>query len=149
MRLNHVNLTVPDVAVTRAFFETYFGLQCVVERGRGALAVLVDESSISQSEYTAMAFRAAAASTRPVAAVIALGGDVPPEIDRASLQRIPRVLLGHGTRDHWYTEEKFAADVARLRDAGVSLETCEFDAPHEWAAPFVDQGRRLLDLVIG
>jgi predicted esterase len=101
------------------------------------------------SQGVAMAFRAAAASTRPVAAVIALGGDVPPEIDRASLQRIPRVLLGHGTRDHWYTEEKFAADVARLRDAGVSLETCEFDAPHEWAAPFVEQGRQFLNLVIG
>jgi catechol 2,3-dioxygenase-like lactoylglutathione lyase family enzyme len=44
MRLNHVNLTVPDVARTREFFETYFGLRCVFERGRGALAVLVDEA---------------------------------------------------------------------------------------------------------
>jgi len=44
MRLNHVNLTVPDVARTREFFETYFGLRCVFERGRGTLAVLVDES---------------------------------------------------------------------------------------------------------
>jgi catechol 2,3-dioxygenase-like lactoylglutathione lyase family enzyme len=44
MRLNHLNLTVPDVAATRAFFETYFGLRCVTERGRGALAVLIDES---------------------------------------------------------------------------------------------------------
>jgi predicted esterase len=101
------------------------------------------------SQGVAMAFRAAAASTRPVAAVVALGGDVPPEIGRASLQRIPRVLLGHGTRDHWYTQEKFAADAARLHDAGVSLETCEFDGPHEWAPPFVEHGRRLLDLVIG
>ncbi|MDR3634842.1 MAG: VOC family protein [Isosphaeraceae bacterium] len=44
MRLNHVNLTVPDVRRTREFFETYFGLQCVAEKGRDALAVLVDES---------------------------------------------------------------------------------------------------------
>jgi catechol 2,3-dioxygenase-like lactoylglutathione lyase family enzyme len=44
MRMNHVNLTVPDVARTREFFETYFGLRCVVEKGRGALAVLVDDS---------------------------------------------------------------------------------------------------------
>jgi catechol 2,3-dioxygenase-like lactoylglutathione lyase family enzyme len=44
MRLNHLNLTVPDVAATRAFFETYFGLKCVAELGRGALAVLLDES---------------------------------------------------------------------------------------------------------
>ena len=44
MRLNHLNLTVPDVARTREFFETYFGLRCVTEKGRDALAVLVDES---------------------------------------------------------------------------------------------------------
>lgn len=44
MRLNHLNLTVPDVSQTREFFETYFGLRCVTERGRAALAVLVDES---------------------------------------------------------------------------------------------------------
>jgi len=44
MRLNHLNLTVPDVARTRSFFETYFGFQCIVARGRDALVVLVDES---------------------------------------------------------------------------------------------------------
>ena len=44
MRLNHLNLTVPDVSQTRKFFETYFGLHCVADLGRDALAVLVDES---------------------------------------------------------------------------------------------------------
>jgi len=44
MALNHLNLTVPDVPRTREFFETYFGFRCVFERGRDALAVLVDES---------------------------------------------------------------------------------------------------------
>jgi len=44
MRLNHLNLAVPEVARTREFFETYFGLRCVFERGRDVLAVLVDES---------------------------------------------------------------------------------------------------------
>ena len=44
MRLNHLNLTVPDVPRTREFFETYFGFRCVAEMGRDALAVLVDES---------------------------------------------------------------------------------------------------------
>ncbi|MBV8126075.1 MAG: VOC family protein [Planctomycetaceae bacterium] len=44
MRLNHLNLTVPDVPRTREFFETYFGFRCVAaEQGRD-LAVLVDES---------------------------------------------------------------------------------------------------------
>jgi catechol 2,3-dioxygenase-like lactoylglutathione lyase family enzyme len=44
MRLNHLNLAVPDVARTREFLEKYFGLRCVFERGQGALAILVDES---------------------------------------------------------------------------------------------------------
>jgi catechol 2,3-dioxygenase-like lactoylglutathione lyase family enzyme len=44
MALNHLNLTVPDVSRSRQFFETYFGFQCVFERGSDTLAVLVDES---------------------------------------------------------------------------------------------------------
>jgi catechol 2,3-dioxygenase-like lactoylglutathione lyase family enzyme len=44
MRLNHLNLTVPDVSQTRDFFQTYLGFQSVFERGRGALVVMVDGS---------------------------------------------------------------------------------------------------------
>ena len=44
MTLNHVNLTVVDVAKSRDFFATYFGFRCIVERGRNALAVMVDDS---------------------------------------------------------------------------------------------------------
>jgi lactoylglutathione lyase len=44
MALNHLNLTVPDVPRTRAFFETYFGFRCVTERANDALVVMADES---------------------------------------------------------------------------------------------------------
>jgi catechol 2,3-dioxygenase-like lactoylglutathione lyase family enzyme len=44
MALNHLNLTVPDVPQTRAFFETYFGFRWVGGRQSDALVVLVDES---------------------------------------------------------------------------------------------------------
>ncbi len=44
MRLNHLNLTVPDVPRTQEFFETYFGFRCLTTRGRDTLAVLADES---------------------------------------------------------------------------------------------------------
>jgi catechol 2,3-dioxygenase-like lactoylglutathione lyase family enzyme len=44
MSLNHLNLTVPDVPQTRAFFEKYFGFRCLVERERNSLAVLADDS---------------------------------------------------------------------------------------------------------
>ena len=44
MALNHLNLTVPDVPQTQAFFETYLGFRCVAEPQSDALVVLVDES---------------------------------------------------------------------------------------------------------
>lgn len=42
MALNHLNLTVPDVAQTRAFFERYFGFRCIAQPQ--SLVVLIDES---------------------------------------------------------------------------------------------------------
>jgi len=49
MRLNHLDLTVPDVEQSRAFFETYFGLRCVVsvDRGNDELVVLTDEAGFA------------------------------------------------------------------------------------------------------
>src|SRR5262249_5177231 len=44
MRLNQLHPTVPYRRRAPEFFETYFGFRCVAERGRGALAVLADES---------------------------------------------------------------------------------------------------------
>ncbi|HMF19608.1 MAG TPA: VOC family protein [Gemmataceae bacterium] len=43
MPLNHLNLTVPDVPQTRAFFEKYFRFRCVAAPESGVI-VLVDES---------------------------------------------------------------------------------------------------------
>ena len=42
MKLNHVNIAVPDVAATRAFFEDFFGLKCTETKGENVLSVLVD-----------------------------------------------------------------------------------------------------------
>ena len=83
-----------------------------------------------------MAFRAAAATTRHVMGVVALGGDVPPEIEKGTLRRIPCVLLGRGVADEWYTHEKFAADERRLRDAGTLVTRREIDGGHDWSADF-------------
>jgi predicted esterase len=90
------------------------------------------------SQGVAMAFRTAA-STRvagSVVAVIALGGDVPPELDAAALARIPAVLIGRGTNDPWYDSHTFEADVRRLGIAGVIVEAAAVDAGHEWTDAF-------------
>jgi predicted esterase len=85
------------------------------------------------SQGVAMAFRAAVASSQPIAGVIAVGGDVPPEIDAASLRRVGRALVCHGARDEWYTQDVFGRDVQRLSDAGVAVTPLAFDGGHEWS----------------
>lgn len=84
------------------------------------------------SQGVAMAFRAAVGSARPVAGVIAAGGDVPPELAPDALRRVGRILICRGRSDEWYTTEKLAADVERLRAAGVPIRSIEFDGGHEW-----------------
>ena len=88
------------------------------------------------SQGVAMAYRAASASPKAVSGLISLGGDVPPELDRAGLSRIPAALIGRGSRDEWYTEQKLGVDVARLRDAGVAVTVVSLDAGHEWTDAF-------------
>jgi catechol-2,3-dioxygenase len=44
MRLNHINLTVTDVPVTRQFLEAYFGLRAL--SGNNNLAVLLDDGGL-------------------------------------------------------------------------------------------------------
>ena len=85
------------------------------------------------SQGVAMAFRAAAASSRTVDGVIAVGGDVPPELDTAAVGRARHALVCHGTRDAWYTQAIFERDVQRLREANVDVRPLEFDGGHEWS----------------
>jgi predicted esterase len=85
------------------------------------------------SQGVAMMFRAAAAASRPVDGVMAVGGDVPPELDAVALARVHRALVCHGARDEWYTAAIFGRDVQRLREAGVSVQPLEFGGGHEWS----------------
>lgn len=93
---------------------------------------------VAFSQGTAMAYRAACGSVRSVHGVISLGGDVPPELDRAALARIPAALIGRGSRDEWYTESKLDQDSQRLREAGVDVSVVPLDAGHEWTTAFAD-----------
>jgi predicted esterase len=85
------------------------------------------------SQGVAMAFRAACATGRSVDGVIAVGGDVPPELDAAAVGRVRHALVCHGTRDEWYTPAIFERDVQRLREATVAVRPVEFDGGHEWS----------------
>ena len=88
------------------------------------------------SQGVAMAYRCATSLSRPVRGVIALAGDIPPELDQSRLSRIPFVLLGRGLKDEWYTPEKLAHDEERLRTAGVNAEVVTLPGGHEWSEEF-------------
>jgi predicted esterase len=85
------------------------------------------------SQGVAMTFRAAAAASRPVDGVIAVGGDVPPELDAIALAHVRSALVCRGARDEWYTTDKFDSDVRRLREAGAIVRPLAFDGGHEWS----------------
>ncbi len=88
------------------------------------------------SQGTAMAYRAAAGAGRPCHAVVALGGDVPPELSATGARLPGRVLIGRGHADNWYDDAKLAADQGALAALGVEVETCLFTGGHEWTAEF-------------
>lgn len=89
------------------------------------------------SQGVAMAYRAAAHSGLQPRGLIVLGGDVPPELEPGALSTLPPVLVGRGRREEWYTEEKLAADLERLRAAGTPARVVEFDGGHEWGPEFL------------
>ena len=85
------------------------------------------------SQGVAMTFRAAVASPRQPSGVIAVGGDVPPELELSDLCRVRSALVCHGSADAWYTAAIFAKDLGRLRDADVRVRPLEFAGGHEWS----------------
>ena len=96
------------------------------------------------SQGVAMAYRAAAGAGHPCHGVIALAGDVPPELADQDLDGFPPVLIGRGAGDGWYSEEKLTADVLLLRQKGVRVEFERFEGGHEWTADFHQRCAALL-----
>jgi predicted esterase len=86
------------------------------------------------SQGGAMAYRAA--SNYRADGVIILAADVPPDVVTARRVPLPPTLIGRGTRDEWYTEERAAADLAALAGIDARVDTCVFDGAHEYTDDF-------------
>ncbi len=99
------------------------------------------------SQGASMAYRAAMLGQHPAAGVVALAGDIPPEVKDASRRRhpCPSVLIGAGDQEHWYTPDKVSADAAFLVSQGVKPEICRFNGGHEWTDEFRSAVGRWLD----
>ena len=102
------------------------------------------------SQGVAMAYRAAAfvaADGIPAPrGVILLAGDIPPDV-APTLGEFPRLLIGRGTTDHWYTEPKAELDLETFRAAGVQPELHLFEGGHVWDASFVARAGTFLDSI--
>jgi predicted esterase len=101
-----------------------------VEYVRNVLASLPKPKALvflGFSQGVAMAFRAAAHIASR--GVIALGGDVPPDVHRSKL---PPVLLARGTKDDWYTDAKMQADLGVLSEVTPLV----FEGGHEFSDAF-------------
>ncbi len=72
--------------------------------------------------------------------VIAVGGDVPPELEADALERVPQALVCHGTtRRVVYTATIFERDVERLRDARRQRpRRWNSTGGHEWSDEVVE-----------
>jgi predicted esterase len=80
------------------------------------------------SQGAGMACRASTLGCYRVSAVMLLGGDVPPDLER--LDPMCSVHLARGNRDRLYSQERFEADRQRLIDAGVAVETFVYQGGH-------------------
>lgn len=139
-----------------ACWMTRFEREAAIDENLGYVAAVLDdirrEHAIDRLVYAgfsqgvAMAFRAALRAGRRADGIIALGGDVPPELRALDLGawRGLQVLLGRGRDDVLYVDAAMDADIAFLRSRPVELSSLVFEGGHEWSDAFSDAAGRLL-----
>lgn len=91
------------------------------------------------SQGASMAWRAALLAGHggaPPPVVVALAGDIPPELAKHQGPFPEKVLLAHGDQDEWYTQEKLDTDVQLLQAKGIHPETLTFAGAHGWTDEF-------------
>ncbi len=88
------------------------------------------------SQGVAMAYRAALRAGHDCHGVVALGGDIPPELMEDRSLPWPPVLVGRGSDDAWYARARFDADVAFLRSRTALADAVIFEGGHEWTPAF-------------
>jgi predicted esterase len=97
------------------------------------------------SQGVSMAFRAAVRAMPHPSAVIAVGGEMPPELGSEALRHISAALICRGSIDALYSAEQFTRDIERLREGGVSVSPHEFDGGHEWPHEISDAAACFLE----
>ncbi len=119
------------------------------------LTAIADEFGITRpliyigfSQGVAMAYRTAALVQRPCDGLIALAGDVPPDVAPLAAS-LPKILIGRGSEEEWYTAEKAAQDLGALRAAGATVEEHVFEGGHAWTPAFIEKSAAFVDELLG
>jgi predicted esterase len=89
------------------------------------------------SQGAAMAFRAAVHGSHRARAVVAVCGDVPPEL-LAGDAAFPEVLIVRGDADEWYTAARMDADLSALAARDVRVTGATVPGGHQWSAEVSD-----------
>ena len=126
------NLAYVDSVVTHVL-QTYASTSVIVYSGF--------------SQGVAMAYRAAIRGRHRAAGIIALAGDVPPELHTVGGDRWPSIVLGRGINDPYYSEKAMNVDLDLLQGKGAAVERIVFDGAHEWHDDVRTAASRLLDAV--
>ncbi len=115
------------------------------------LAAIADEHSITRpmiyvgfSQGVAMAYRAAAFVQRPCDGVVALAGDLPPDVAPLAAA-LPRTLIGRGDGDQWYAANTAAKDLEVLRAAGAAADEYVFHGGHAWTPEMISRAAVFID----
>jgi predicted esterase len=114
-----------------------------LEREHGAPEALVFAGF---SQGVGMAYRAALLGRRPAAAILAAGGDIPPEL-KSHDRTWPTVVICGGAGDALYTPQVLRAEIEFLASVGADVRTVTFDGGHEWSSEVVEAAGRLLSEV--
>lgn len=84
------------------------------------------------SQGVAMAYRAAAFCRSDATGLVALAGDLPPDVAASERRRWPRVLVARGDGDSGYPEGTMVRDLATLAARGVAAQSLVFPGGHEF-----------------
>lgn len=105
--------------------------------------------TIGFSQGVAMAFRAAVRGRHHADAIVAIGGDVPPELRSDAAIEFPPMLLARGETDDWYTASKLADDVYTLNARGIAPAVAVYPGGHEWTQYVSHLVRDFIDRTFG
>jgi len=117
-----------------------------LEREHGAPSVV---ACAGFSQGVAMAYRAGLLGRRPCDAIVAAGGDLPPELREFQQRPWPRVLAATGSGDTYYDPGQLGRDLGFVRKHRPDARMLVFEGGHEWAAHFVETAREWLAQIAG